>query len=370
MLNTYLNDNQAMPYPFYGFGSLPFPMSCIVGLSICISGDAPGRGINGIFISSVIIAEDSVRLALCRHTANGIELVGMFYANTAGYYTYIPSFIDDSVYENHKELHMIEIPTGDGGVERHAVEPVTSAVLRFVYSDYAPDMLDTTTEPDAGSNQMDWDDHTHEVLLDSIIEDMQVFYSYVKENIGVTLGLVTSNGHIQIGTIPKEAIGTYSGEFYLDPSCVTYMPDEVYNYTQTYKVNHDVYKASQKVDIAAGGILKITVDGSTAYVDVTGEEIDALPLTDIPYSNKTRVTSLNGHLITGSTVQEVINGETTSKYVYPFIDFISTPKDNKAFIEWEGYVKRGQESSTVVLTITGTSIFPNCYNEAEADDTL
>lgn len=343
MLSTYLNDNQAMPYPFYGFGALPFPMSCITGLGVCLTGDSPERSTNAIFVSSIIIAEDSVRLALCRKTGTGIELIGMFYANTSGYYTYIPSYIDDAVYED---------------------QTITPQMLRFVYSDFAPDMIDTTTEEDAGPHQMDWDDHMHEVVLDNIIEDMQVFYSYVKENIGVTLGEVTSNGYIQLGTIPPEAVGMYSGEFYLDPSCVTYMPDNVYGYIQTYKINNERYKTSQQFYLAAGGLLKMSVDGSTIYMAPANDEVDTLSLTEIPASDKSMVTMINGHLITGSTVEQEIDGETTSVYVYPYIDFVSTPEKD---VSWDGYLKEGTKTDTVVITLNGGTDFPNCYQRASDD---
>jgi hypothetical protein len=57
MINTYINDNVNVPYPFFGMGSLPFPMCCIVGFGICIHGPLTGL----IFISSLEITNSSIK---------------------------------------------------------------------------------------------------------------------------------------------------------------------------------------------------------------------------------------------------------------------------------------------------------------------
>ena len=36
MINTYINDNANVPYPFFGMGFMPFPMCCSVGFGLCI----------------------------------------------------------------------------------------------------------------------------------------------------------------------------------------------------------------------------------------------------------------------------------------------------------------------------------------------
>lgn len=317
MLNTYLNDNQGMAYPFYGGGSLPFPMSVITGLSICIQDDADTH--QPLYVGSVMIDATSVRLAILRHLSDdpddsAAELIGMFYANMDGFYTYIPSYLTDAVYED---------------------QTITPQMLRFVYADYAPVQGSTVSG----------DSVIYNTELDDIIENMQVFYSFVQANVGVILGKTTSHGHIQLGAIPESAIGSYFGEFYLDPSCVVYMPDSVYGYHSAYKVNNDTYAATQAIELRASGLLTLSVNGSTVAFDTVlgANESD---LIDFEFSTRSRITGLNGHSI------EAIDYE--GQY-YPEITF----KDNY-MISWRCVA---ETSDNLIIGVNGNDTFPNCYGD-------
>ena len=350
MLATYLNDNQAMPYPFYGYGSLPFPMSVITGLGICINTNTtPGVSVNALFASSVVITEDAVRVAICRKTVNedSIELIGMFYANKAGYYTYIPSFVNDAVYED---------------------QTITPHMLRFVYSDYAPVVEDTTTEAPIPENQMDWDDHTHTIELDAIIEDMQVFYSYVRANVGALPGQIESTGYIQLGSIPESAVGAYTGEFYLDPSCCTYMPDTVYGHHAAYTINKDTYAVGRSLDIMTSGLLTVHIDGTTATFGTT-PDADASPLVQLDMAEKKHVTSVKGYTV-----------HATAENPYPVVYITGQTQGDKPVIHFEPVVgvlsndtiigggTAAVPDTAVVVAIVGTTAFPNCYgSEDEAE---
>lgn len=313
MLNTYLNDNQNMSYPFYGNGSLPFAMSVITGLSICLQTEATVH--QPLFVSSIVIDKDSVRLAVCRcvsDTDDTKELVGMFYANLAGYYTYIPSYISDAVYED---------------------QTITPEMLRFVFADYSPNQA---TEVVSGGT-------TYTTEMDDIIENMQVFYSYVQANVGTILGKVTSHGHIQLGSIPEAAIGSYFGEFYLDPSCVTYMPDSVYGYHAAYTVNQDTYPAKQTVEIAVSGLLTTSDNGDTVVIDTT-YDADEADLVDLEFSTRSRISRVNGYEI-----------KATRDVPKPYLRF--NDLDDK--VKWTA--KR--LDSAVIIELNGTDDFPNCYGD-------
>lgn len=313
MLYTYLNDNQGMAYPFYGGSALPFPMSVITGLGICIQAD--GDSAAPLFASSVVIAADSVRLAICRKLNNGnIELIGMFYGNTDGFYTYIPSYISDAVYED---------------------QTITPQMLRFVYADYAPVQGSTVTE----------DSVIYNTELDNIIENMQVFYSFIQANVGTVLGRVASTGFIQLGSIPETAVGAYFGEFYIDPTCVTYMPDSVYGYHTAYIVNGDTYPSRQFIDIRVSGLLTLDVVGSTATFNTT-TDANAADLVEFEVSTRSRISLINGYTVSATGTDK-----------YPTL----TLPDYGDKIKWK--VLKNTDTA-LVLEIEGTTTFPNCYGDA------
>lgn len=315
MLNTYLNDNQNMPYPFYGNGSLPFAMSVITGLSICLQTESTVH--QPLFVSSIVIDKSSVMLAVCRHvsdTDDTEELIGMFYANLAGYYTYIPSYISDAVYRD---------------------QTITSEMSHFVYADHSSNQ---TEEVIIGGTT-----YTNET--DDIIENMQVFYNYVQANVGTGLGKVTSHGHIQLGSIPEAAIGSYFGEFYLDPSCVTYMPDSVYGYHTDYTVNQDTYPAKQTVEIALSGLLTTSDNGDTVVIDTT-YDADEADLVELEFSTRSRISRVNGYEI-----------KATRDVPRPYLRF--NDLDDKA--KWTAIYP--DSSSAVIIELNGTDAFPNCYGD-------
>ena len=269
MLSTYLNDNQHMAYPFFGDRALPFPSSCITGLGLCIQQDQEASSVEYLFASNVIINTDSVWMSICRKvrqegsTGYAAQLLGVFYANTDGYYIYIPSYVLDAVYEN-----------GDAMISQ---EP-----LRLVYSLFS--------------------DGISEEAAEGMVADMQVFYSYIKEDDTITMVENKGCGYMLLGTIPENAIGSYAGEFYLDPRCVTYMPENVINYHQAYEADQMSDNASQVLVFNTAGMLGTHIEGSTVsfYRNMTGIE-DTPDLVDIPNAYKNRVTGINGYQLGGES---------------------------------------------------------------------
>ena len=314
MLNTFVDDNQGMAYPFFGSGALPFPMAVITGIGVCINAgdtDTPYTS-EALYVSDVVITEKTVQLSVCRHISggNGTELVGVFYANTNGYYVYVPSSqLNDEVFED------------------QTIEP---KMLRFVYAT-APDM----SEED----------------LTQMTRDLQVFYSYVKENSYDTPGTLHSCGYIQLGTIPPEAVGSYKGEFYLDPSCVSYMPDAVFGKHKTYRVNSSLYVAPQCFTIATRGVLDISVTAGTAAFSVS-EEAKDLQFTDLGFETRDIVSFIQGYTVAASEM-----------HPYPVLHLTGQTIADAGVIDFafvSGPAVGDNSSDAVVIEITGTSIFPNC----------
>lgn len=310
MLNTYLNDNQSMPYPFYGLGSLPFAMSVITGMGLCIktsSDDDPEtQGINRLFASNVQISKDSVNVAICRkNSLEGFELIGMFYARTDGYYMYLPGYAewqDDAVYED------------------QTIEP---QMLRWVYHG----------DVDAYNEMIDNDQYVP-------VFNLQTFYSYIASSGDTALSSVMSTGYIQLGSIPEAAIGNYSGEFYLDPSCVTYMPETVYRGYDKYTIGSTEYKAGQRIDLSANGLLRFAVEGGTVFAAET-TDADKEQLVELTFEGREQVTGLRGYPIAGTTANP-----------YPTL----TLKGDGNLIRFNVT----HQTDPVVIEVIGTTAFPNC----------
>lgn len=315
MLNTYLNDNQSMAYPFYGLGALPFPMSVITGMGLCIyTENFDVVGTNRVYASNVQISKDAVNVAICRrNAANEPELIGLFYATTDGTYMYLPGYpawIDDAVYEN------------------QTIEPL---MLRYVYH--------SDMEAFSALNSQG---------LDIPVYQMQTFYSYVAATTPNLSGVV-STGYIQLGTIPDSAIGNYSGEFYIDPSCVTYMPDNAYKGYKEYIVEANKYQAGQRIDIAANGLLRFVV-GSTVGLKETVTADDE-ELSNLPFDAELRqIESLRGYSVRADKVNKDL----------PIVYLSSTSSDIVLSAS-----KGASATDPVIIEIEGTTAFPNCYGIGE-----
>lgn len=314
MLNTYLNDNQHRPYPFYGGVTLPFPMSCITGLGLCLQQVEDGAH-TPIYASVVAVAADSVRVALCRDldgTGNLAEFIGMLYADTTGAYQYIAGSEDNAVYET-------TLITDPVDPERLVFGEITD----LPYS-----------EEDASRVSL---------------ADMQIFYAFVRSLYrGMPRSMIHSTAYMQLGTIPKDAIGVYSGKFYLDPACVVYMSSEVYGYHEVLTANDSEMLVDHTVRLAVTGLLTAKVEnGSLVFgcLDSTDNNIlNSYPehgLEFVEYLNGTTTSNLHSLHIDDFTVDTLIDGET-----------VSTTE-----IAWQVQ----EIDSTVLLTVKGTTAFPNCY---------
>ena len=295
MLNTYLNDNQHRPYPFYGGTTLPFPNCCVTGLGVCLQKDDLAD--KPIFASVVVISKNSVRVALCRDTKTGsaAEFVGMIYA-TSNYYTYIASSSNSNVYETNLITDPVDLD-------------------RLVYYD---------------------------VSGEDAISSLQVFYSFVESvEEGITRSYVKSTGYMQIGTIPEDAIGVYTGKFYLDPSCVTYMPKVVLGYHTDITVNHNHQEIGHSLVFSASGLLTLSVTGGTTLTFGCLESTDKSILTEAPTRGYDFVTYIYGMTVPVGGVLDIRTADSAAGK----INIAGTTT----------------KSGDVLVTLDGTTLFPNCF---------
>lgn len=304
MLHTYLNNNQNMAYPFFGDTALPFPMSCITGLGLCLVQEEGQQDTNSFFASDVVITQNAVWISICRRTGDATGVIGLMYANTDGYYTYIPSWVLDAVYED---------------------ESMLPKELRYVYAAW----------------QEDFDPSVVAILT----SDMQVFYSYVKYGSGITAERRKGCGYMILGTIPPDAVGIYRGEFYIDPSCITYMPPEVYSIHTSIEADYTSKPAGQLITIEPAGLLSCNLTGGTVttitFVNTDPENLGYIVLQE---DSRQHVTTINGGTIAGSYTKP-----------YPALR-ITTDIDGVAF-----RVIDRSDINTLTIEVNGNHEFPNCY---------
>lgn len=336
MAKTYLNDNKSMAYPFYGGHELPFSMACIVGFGLCIRGEEPAN--YGPFVaSSVSIAEDAINMAVGRTDDHGnFILIGTVYATVNGYSVYVPS----TFYIINKDVESLQ-----AGIEQ-ALEAMGQ---------------------DAGSNAITVIGNSQQALLDAgqVTGAILAYYKANISNTALISSTAASTGYMVLGTIPVESEGFYDSQYYLDPSCVTYMPDAVFGQYIAADVNGSTEILKQSFTLDAGGLVGFAVDGTTATLvpaDTEDLTVDNLVLSVTNTEDAQLVTSINGHTISA-----------TPENPTPTLEFVGQKTRKiplKDIIKWEwarwSYSpdNTGANKDTITLELNGTSKFPNCYEKA------
>lgn len=156
------------------------------------------------------------------------------------------------------------------------------------------------------------------------------------ENIGSDVKIW---GYATAGSVHQNDYGTYTGKFYIDPSCVYCTTSAVFGRHTTLNINGVTYVMPEVLDIACAGILQID-DDCAISADVS--DTDELTVYNESGTYRT-VTSINN--------QEVsILGDTT-------LEFTTAHPDAILF-----EVTGSATSSCVTVTIDGTKEFPNCYD--------
>lgn len=316
MLNTYLNDNLNTPYPFFQ-GQLPFPMTVITGLGLCFHGEPNGYP---LYALDVNIGKDFVFLAIGRdsHTNVAGELFGVLWAKTDGSYAYFQSVWGYGAELTfwYPYLHVVEPP------------PTTE------YTPYNP-------PPDQEHLQ-----NPVYAPTASILEMTRVYFSHVQENRETPS--VGGTGYMTLGTIPPEAIGSYQGKFYLDPSCVRWMPTDVFGYHTSIAEFANKTQLGQRLDISTSGVLAMDIEGST--VTITAPEADSYTLTDFPTTTTPGIQTINGLFVTGSTACHQLE--------------LCSDLDSVSFTVLQGS-QDPEHPLPAVISIEGSTDFPNCYSPDE-----
>ena len=268
MFNTYLNDYLTSPYPFFGEQQLPFPLSCIAGLGICLQTDTP---IGLLYAFSITIGQSSVYMVIGTvQTQNNVE---------------------------------------------------TETILGTLFAD-----AETATKTGLLLNQQQ----------------------------------IHAAGFLTIGEIPETAIGQYNGRYRIEPSCVTYMPDNVFGFHRKANINGAVYDLGQLVTIEADNLLEIsggTIKGTTAAADSDLVEYT----TTYEYPNN--IKSVNSIQTTAAdytgTLSVVCQGTAISAQVQNGIVLsggAAIPPDTQ---------RTANAGVTTVLYINGNKAFPNCYKATD-----
>ena len=157
-----------------------------------------------------------------------------------------------------------------------------------------------------------------------------------------------ASGYLILGDIPKESCGQYSGKYYIDPSCVSYMPDSQYGYHKNIIINGDAYRIGQSLTIDANGMVALT--GTAFYGTSASDTMELFTFTDSK-SYPVGVTAINGVATeaTGSGALTITTG-------------------NNGHITMSCLSSGGtQNGGVVVVAINGGTAFPNCYKH-ELDD--
>ena len=343
-----------MPYPFFGYGALPFSMACIVGLGVCVRGDEP-IGYGPVVASNIAITKDTINMAIGRRTPLGIfELIGTVYATTAGYSVYVSAEVYTTFGDGSSAAQTLEqllarwaaqqqiILEPDRTIYNTPADPDSPVFPVYYRGSTASGVTVTSTNGTALS--------TFDTA--SAATSMAVFYRQVVHD-QVIISTAASSGYMVLGTIPAESIGFHEGEFALDPSCTTYMPNTVFGKYTTLCVNGFKYPMEKVLSLEAGGLLAFDVTGTTATLlpEVGDMKLSYTTNEDIPH-----VTSLSGVDIKGTTSTPdptlIIAGQTSS-----LAEIINW--------EWARWSYPNVPSNKILtLELNGTKAFPNCYGDA------
>lgn len=262
MINTYINDNATVAYPLYGTGYLPFSMSVITGMGVCVLG---ADSSDPIYLSSVTIARDAVDVVICR----GGTMLGSMRA--------------------------------------------------------------TLTDPKAESKIR--------VFTDTLL-----------------------SGYLTLGSITEKDIGSYTGVFYIDPSCIMYLPEAVRAGHTELQINNKYYSIGDVLNITAEGLLTFAPSSESKIPILEGK-----PETDTAVM--TTVSGTGGYAMVSSinNIEPIAVGDSKGQLVVDTIhpEVISLSIDASAATVSDPSDTGGGTGGVVLLIIEGTKKFPNCYDENE-----
>lgn len=170
------------------------------------------------------------------------------------------------------------------------------------------------------------------------------------------------SGYLIIGSINDKDIGSHAGTFYLDPSCVVHVPDSVYGVYTKLKVNDKHYALGHNLTISVAGLMSLSSSSGDFVPTLQGKDSVAdLVLSSAAFlGSYSMVTSINGisPLTTGEDKGQLILNTRHPEAIKLLLDTsTATTVSTEDTSDTVG--------GAVLLTIIGTTQFPNCYDPDE-----
>lgn len=162
------------------------------------------------------------------------------------------------------------------------------------------------------------------------------------------------NGFVELGIIPEEAYGLYTGKFWIDPSCISFVPQKVMRLDMhNIMIGNDTVDINQCLNIHTTGLLKttpVTKNGIlTGNINVATEALNNADLyTILDERNYNMVTSVNG---VSTATAFTKNGSTLS---------ITSESGS---IE----VSATSIGNSITVSIKGNKQFKNCFKQISGD---
>lgn len=160
-------------------------------------------------------------------------------------------------------------------------------------------------------------------------------------------------GFLFIGEIPKDTNASYTGEFVLDPSCISFISADMISKYDTYTVNGESFKTPQLFNIDVSGLLDVAIESDK--VILTGENASSLTEIDALFELPSVIDTLD--VLSVNNIQAGSSAGTstgTTLHIGTTATGITIESNS-------------ENASVIVVTITGGSSFPNCY-KGKGDD--
>lgn len=200
------------------------------------------------------------------------------------------------------------------------------------------------------------------------------------------VGDLDVNCWMTAGMIPASCVGSYHGDFKVDPSCVQAMPSSVYGVNDVVKVNGVGYSTGVVLSMSFEGFVKCALSRgaslNTAYVRAEVPYGAVVNVDDtITLREYKQVTSINGHnpssgllyidfkRADGSSigVGEYVKCSLINAVLTEFVE--TDPNAENPDLDPQDYGPRlkiwcnlnDTHGDSLFLIIHGTEKFPNCY---------
>lgn len=256
MLNTYINDNSNVPYPFYGMERLPFDLHCIIGLNIAI----------------------------------------------------------------------LELPN----IETYAYcikPPLYASTINIKDNEVSVDLCDSA-----------------DTLLCTVTSkgECNVYDEFMLYNDKPII-----NAKLHKGIYKHSSTGTFTGKFWIDPSCINHIDKAVYGNYSKLKLNGVSYKIGKVLSLSITGLMQQhTNDEDEVVLSITNTaRKEELCNSLQQYKEHPMINNINGVSV---RTKDTTNMAMLRIIVDPYVTDINI----------DSLLKK----STIICAVNGTASFPSCYD--------